>query len=145
MVKISTRCRYGARALIEIAAEYGREPVKRKDIAGRQDISDSYLENILISLKSAGIINTLRGANGGYSLAMEPSKISLYDIVKALDGMQSPIECLKDTSKCERADECLTKDVWFKVKQAEEGVLKGVTLQDLLDKKKKTLKSDYVI
>jgi Rrf2 family protein len=119
MVKISTRCRYGARALVEIAAAYGLAPVKRKDISKRQDISESYLENILISLKSGGIINTLRGANGGYSLAKPPSAISLHDVVSALDGMQAPIECLKNPSRCDRADECVTKDVWLKVKVAE--------------------------
>jgi len=144
-MKLSTRCRYGSRALLEIARSYGREPVKRKDICRRQDISKSYLENILIALKGAGIIDTMRGAHGGYVLTRAPSSITLLDVARALEGSQSPVECLENGRICRRAGRCVTQDVWREVKEAEETVLRKTTIQDLVDRDKKYEKPDYSI
>ena len=144
-MKLSTRCRYGSRALLEIAKCYSREPVKRKEMCKRQGISESYLENILISLKSAGIIETIRGAHGGYILARQPGEISLLDVAQALEGSVSSVECLDDKTLCSRSGRCVTQDVWQEVKNAEEQVLRNTSIQDLVERDKKYSKPDFVI
>ncbi|MFW5775639.1 MAG: RrF2 family transcriptional regulator [Chitinivibrionales bacterium] len=144
-MKLSTKCRYGARALVEIASHFGDAPAKRKDIAQIQGLSDSYLENILITLKNAGIIDTVRGAKGGYVLSRPPEKITLLDVVQALEGSLAPVECLQKPSACSRTGDCVTRDVWRRVQQAEEEVLRNTTLKDLIDKRNSVPEIDYVI
>lgn len=144
-MKLSTRCRYGSRALLEIARDYGRQPTKRKDICRRQHIPNSYLENILIALKSAGIIDTMRGAHGGYVLTQPPAQITLLDVARALEGSQSVVECLDDSTLCRRAGRCVTQDVWRRVKEAEENVLRSTTIQHLIDGDKVYADADYTI
>ncbi len=144
-MKLSTKCRYGARALVEIAESYGDRPAKRKDIAQVQGLSDSYLENILITVRNAGIIETVRGARGGYVLSRPPEKVTLLEVVRALEGSLSPVECLEKPGVCAKTKACITRDVWRRVQEAEEEVLRGTTLQDLIDKKKNVPEIDYVI
>jgi len=132
-MKLSTKCRYGARAMLEIARRYEKGPVKRKYISHAQDISHAYLENILIALKSFKLIRTTRGANGGFVLETEPSTINLYQIVTALEGSIAPVECLDNNALCGRFDRCVTRKAWKKLYDAEIGALTSVTLQDLLD------------
>jgi len=145
-MKLSTKSRYGVRAIIEIARNYGMKPVKRKDIVSRQNIPDSYLENILVVLRDSGLINTLRGVNGGYVLKKDPSDIILLDVITALQGPLSPVDCLDNARKCCRIDTCPTRDVWQELKEAQEGdvwqelkeaqegVLKKYSIRDLLAK-----------
>jgi Rrf2 family protein len=133
-MKLSTKCRYGARAILEIAKNYGKRPTKRKDIAHSQEISESYLENILLALKNCGLIDTVRGAHGGYALGRSPSTITLFQIVEALEGSLNLVECLADSASCGRVDECTMRGVWSSLKKAMEETLGRVTLQDLLDK-----------
>ncbi|MFP4418019.1 MAG: RrF2 family transcriptional regulator [Chitinispirillaceae bacterium] len=144
-MKLSTKCRYGARALVEIALHFGDTPAKRKDIAAIQGLSDSYLENILITLKTAGIIETVRGAKGGYILARLPERITLFDIVTALEGSLSLVDCLDKPDSCSKIDTCVTRDVWRRVQEAEEEVLRNTTLRDLMDKRNRVPEIDYVI
>jgi Rrf2 family protein len=119
---------------MEIGRNYGKIPTKRKDICKRQDISNSYLENILIALKSAGIINTKRGVNGGYLLARPPSHITLLDVARVLGCSQAPAECLNNSRMCRRSGRCATQDVWRDVREAEERILKKTTIKQLVDK-----------
>ena len=133
-LKLSTKCRYGARAILEIAKNYGKHPTKRKDISKTQEISESYLENIMLALKSNGLIDTVRGARGGYELGRPPSGITLFQIVEALEGPLELVDCLTDGSSCGRIDECAMREVWSGLKKAMEESLGRVTLQDLLDK-----------
>ncbi len=144
-MKLSTKCRYGARAVLEIARNYGDGPIKRRDIVKNQQISDSYLENILITLKNGGVIDTIRGANGGYLLRRPPNEINLYEIVTLLDGSLAPVDCLDNTSVCEKTQTCATRIVWDKLRKAKEDVLRGVSVQDLVDFEKKNVGSDYCI
>lgn len=144
-MKLSTKCRYGSRAVMEIARNYKSGPVKRKDIVKNQQISDSYLENILISLKNGGVIDTTRGAKGGYMLHRSASEITLLEIVNILDGTLSPVECLDNPSVCERASICATRMAWGKMKQAKEEVLRSISVQELVDYEKKTFVTDYSI
>jgi Rrf2 family transcriptional regulator, cysteine metabolism repressor len=135
-LKLSTKCRYGTRAIVEIARCYGRNPVKRKDIAESQGISEPYLVNILLALKNDSIIDTIRGAQGGYFLTRPPAEISLFQVVKALEGSVAPVECLEHKGVCDRVAGCAARKVWKELMEAQEKVLRSVTLQQLLDKEK---------
>ena len=130
-MKLSTRGQYGARAMLELALLYGKGPVLLKDVASRQNIPVSYLENLMSALRMAGLVATVRGMHGGYYLARPPSEIDLSQIVAALEGSTAPVECVDDPKYCSRADTCVTKDIWGEVKLAIENVLKSISLEDL--------------
>jgi len=135
-MKLSSKCRYGVRAVLEIAHNYGARPTKRREIAANQELNDSYLENILLDLKNKDIILALRGAKGGFVLRRAPEEITLLEIVEALQGCLSPSECLTMPSLCNRIERCVTRPVWQKVKEAQEGVLKNISIRDLLEQEK---------
>jgi Rrf2 family protein len=103
-MKLSAKARYRLRAITEIAKSYGGAPAKRKDIAEKQGLSDSYLENILIVLKNIRLIETTRGSNGGYVLCRPPSQISVLEIVEALEGQLDLVECVFSAKSCEKSD-----------------------------------------
>ena len=144
-MKLSTKCRYGMRAMIEIARNGKNGPVKRKDIAKAQRISHAYLENILISLKVSKLIHTERGAHGGFSLAKPPSAINLLQIVTSLEGSISPVECLDNISLCDKTGHCGARKAWGKLHEAQQNALKGMTLQDLVDMDSLDAAGDYAI
>lgn len=144
-MKLSTKCRYGMRAMIELARRYDRGPVKRKDISQAQDISKTYLENIFITLRENKLITTTRGANGGFVLQSPPSKITVLQIVNALEGSLAPVECLENTSACQKTAACPAQRTWKKLYGAEVKVLSGITLQDILDEDKASGTSQYMI
>lgn len=144
-MKLSTKCRYGARAIVEIAKNDHNGPVKRKDIVKNQEISDSYLENILITLKNGGIINAIRGANGGYKLHKPASEITLLEVVNILEGSMAPVECIDSPAVCKRTEICSTRGVWRQLKLAKEDVLRNVTIQQLVENEKKSYLPDYSI
>ena len=130
-MKLSTRGRYGARAALELALQYGSGPVMVREIAEHQEISERYLEHILNSLRASGIVRSTRGARGGYELARIPSDITLGDVIRSLEGPLDVVNCTYDNS-CRRAPGCVTWEIWCEVRDAIEGVLDGVTLEDLV-------------
>jgi Rrf2 family transcriptional regulator, cysteine metabolism repressor len=144
-MKLSTKCRYGLRAALEIARNFGKSPAKRKDIARKEELSSSYLENILLVLRNQKIIETTRGANGGYVLCRPPSAISVYEIVAALEGPLSIVDCVDGPDLCKQAGKCTTRSVWCELSAAIRGVLQNMTLQDLLDKENRPRAGDYSI
>jgi Rrf2 family transcriptional regulator, cysteine metabolism repressor len=145
-MKLSTKCRYGVRAMIEIASHFGEGAVKRKTITASQGISHGYLENILIALKSHQLIRTARGVNGGFVLEKKPSQVRLLEIVNALEGSIAPVDCVENASACERAGRCPARTAWKKLYDAQNKVLSGITLQDLLDLDEKQQNTpDYAI
>ena len=103
-MKLSTKSRYGLRAVIEIAKTYGSAPAKRKSVASNQGISDSYLENILIVLKNNRIIETTRGVNGGYILSRSPKEITILEIVNSLEGPLDLVECVSSNATCSKTE-----------------------------------------
>ena len=131
-MKLSTKCRYGTRAVVEIAKNYQKGPTKRKDISAAQEINDSYLENILITLKNRNIIGTIRVAKGGFLLSKPPSDITVLEIVEALQGDLEPVDCLGNPDLCNRSKECVTRPIWEKMKVAQRESLSGITVQDLV-------------
>ncbi len=135
-MKLSTRARYGTRALLDLALIGGTEPVQLKDIAERQDISLHYLEHLIAPLTGAGIIRSTRGARGGIQLLKQPKDITLGEVVRLLEGSISPVECVVSPETCPRNRTCATRDIWTEVKDAIDKVLDSTTLQDLVDRQK---------
>ncbi|MFP4015222.1 MAG: RrF2 family transcriptional regulator [Chitinispirillaceae bacterium] len=133
-MKLSTKCRYGLRAVLQIA-QTGDVPCKRKHIASEQELSDSYLENILIMLKSKGIIATTRGVNGGYILGRDPSSITLLEVITALEGPLVLVECVGKSDTCGKSLACTARSVWQELSASWNRILGKTTLQDLLDRK----------
>ena len=133
-MKLSTRVRYGSRALVDLAIHWGEAPQLIRDVARRQEISQHYLEQIIIVLKAAGMVKSLRGAKGGVFLARPPSQIRLSEVMRVLEGSTAPVECVDNFALCTRAPLCATRGVWTDVKKAIDTVLENKTLQDLVDK-----------
>ena len=142
MLKLSTRGRYGLRALIEIAHHYKEGPVLMGDIAKRQQFSRKYLHALLTSLKEAGLVRSQRGARGGYLLAMDPSDILMSDVFEALEGMLSIIDCLTDPARCERQQNCDTWPLWKRLNDNLQTILEGTTLADMMRESKAS--ADFV-
>jgi Rrf2 family protein len=131
-MKISTRARYGMRAMLDIASNSDGGLVLLRDVASRQDISKRYLEHMMTQLREAGLVISTRGASGGYRLARDPADIRLDEIFEALEGEIAPVDCVKDSSGCDRAEDCATRRLWCEIAQAMRSVLAGQTLADLL-------------
>ena len=135
-MKISTRGRYGLRALLELALNYAQGPLPLKNIARSQGISAKYLEQLFIPLKGAGLLKSTRGALGGYMLAKEPSAINLYDILSVLEGDLNLLDCLGDAEICERRDKCPARVIWQEMNLTVKKYLCGITLADLVEQEK---------
>ncbi|MHC4665000.1 MAG: RrF2 family transcriptional regulator [Planctomycetota bacterium] len=144
-MKLSTRTRYGIRAILEIAANHGKGPLQTRIIAQRQTISVKYLEQLMAILKSGGFVRSIRGSKGGYTLAKAPHQIKLSDVFNALEGPVVTVECVKDESFCANAADCIARQLWAQVQKAIENVLESITLQDLIDRMKDEKISDYQI
>jgi Rrf2 family protein len=111
-MKLSTRTRYGVRLMVSLALNYGQTNVFLKDIAKGENISEKYLSLIIIPLRRVGLVNSIRGAHGGYSLARDPSQITLKEIVDVLEGDCSLVDCVKNPSTCPRVSICASHDIW---------------------------------
>jgi Rrf2 family transcriptional regulator, cysteine metabolism repressor len=135
-MKLSTRTRYGTRALVELAMHPGDEPVFLKDIARQQQISLPYLEHLIAPLIAGGVIRSTKGPKGGISLARKPSDIRLIEITQLLEGSMAPVECIDNPGACKRAESCAARDVWSQLKEVMDDVLGSMTLQDLAEKQK---------
>jgi len=134
VIKLPTKVRYGLRAMVALASHEGKKPVFLKSIAGSQDISRSYLDALFAQLRSAGLVRSVRGAAGGYSLARPPEKISVLDVLTVLDGKPALVDCLDQESACDRTSICPTREVWDSVRDAIESILTGITLKDLVNR-----------
>jgi Rrf2 family transcriptional regulator, cysteine metabolism repressor len=132
-MKLSTRTRYGIRAVIELAQHEGDRPLQLKTIAERQDISIKYLEQLMGVLRSAGFIRSVRGAKGGYVLAKPPAQITLYEVFRCLEGPVTTTECVEDATNCQRSADCAARRVWAQLEEAIRRVLTGITLADLIE------------
>jgi Rrf2 family protein len=135
-MKISTKIRYGARAMLELASHYGEGPIELKEIAKRENISLKYLEQVITPLRTAGLVKSVRGSKGGYSLAKHPCEICLEDLVEILEGPVDLIECLGDPKACQRSSFCVTRDIWKEVSEAISGIFHSVTLEDMVNRRR---------
>ena len=137
-MKLSTKGRYGLRALIDLAQYSEIEPVSISSIASRQGISERYLEQLMTLLKKAGLIKSIRGAGGGYVLAKEMNEISVGDVLRALEGSLEPVECSANNQKevCQAADGCVTKYVWQKINESINRTVDEINLKQLVEESK---------
>jgi len=133
-MKLSTRSRYGTRLLLDMAQHYNQGPVQLGDIARRQEISAKYLEQIIIPLKKAHFIETVRGPKGGHILARPPAEITVAEIVALLEDGSSLAECSERAEVCGRSTTCPTRLIWKEASQAMFNTLKSITLADLVEK-----------
>ena len=135
-MKLSTRGRYGLRALMELAGRQGEDPMLMETIARNQDLSRKYLHAILSKLREAGFVRSVRGARGGYSLARSPEEIRLDEVIRVLEGSIAVTDCVEDGASCERSENCPAREVWSGLSRAIETFLGGKTLSDLLEVEK---------
>ena len=131
-VKLSTKGRYGVKAMVELAINYGWAPLSIKTISKRQNISEYYLEQLFSPLRKAKLITSIRGAQGGYVLSREPKDITVAEIMYVLEGPIEIAECIDGVS-CDNLDCCATRLLWAKIKNSIDDVMKSVTLQDIVN------------
>jgi Rrf2 family protein len=139
-MKLSTKGRYGLRAVLDLAVNAEEEAVALSQIAERQGISMNYLEQLIAKLKKAGIVNGIRGAQGGYKLALPAEKISIGDILRALEGDLNPVDCsevITGESSCSNSDLCVTKYVWKRISDSINDAVDGIMLSELVAESKK--------
>ena len=133
-MKISTKGRYALRLMMDLAENNSGSPISLKDVAKRQDISDKYLEQIISILNKAGYVRSVRGAQGGYMLKMEPQNYTVGMILRQTEGSLAPVACIEDDEiVCDRQQQCVTSIVYKKINDAISGVVDNITLQDLVD------------
>lgn len=136
-MKISAKGRYAVQVMVDLAMHNTGECIKVKDIARRQGISEKYLEQIIGLLNKAGYVKSVRGAQGGYHLAKDPSQYTVGMILRLTEGNLSPVACLEDeVNQCTRQEQCEMLDVWKQLTGAINMVVDGFTIADLLAKKK---------
>ncbi len=144
-MKISTKGRYALRLMLDLALNNTGEYITIKTIAARQEISEKYLEQIISLLNRAGYVKSIRGAQGGYRLAKEPSEYTVGMILRLTEGSLSPIDCLEDETECHRNGSCVTREVWQELYEAICSVVDRITLQDLVDRQRNLVPYDYSI
>ena len=132
-MKLSSRSRYGFRAILQLAMEYGKGRLQVKIIAKREDISSKYLEQLIATLKVNGLVYSIRGRGGGYLLSKHPSKIKLGEIFSALEGPEYSADCTKHAKFTKGCGDCITRHIWSKIHRTRQDLLDSMTLQDLVD------------
>lgn len=131
-MKLSTRGRYGTRLMVDLAQHYADGPVPLAEIAKRQDLSAKYLEQLIILLKGAGLIRSVRGRSGGYMLARKPEKISVGEIVETLEGKLAVVDCVLEPDLCYRSIECPTRHIWLGMTDVLKKQLFSLSLMDIV-------------
>jgi len=131
-MQLSTRSRYGARAVLDIALHAQDGPVTLGEIARRQDVSTKYLGHIVNPLIAAGILESIRGPRGGYVMGRAPEDTRLGDIIRTLDGSMAPARCVDRPGNCSRAPTCAMREVWTRIKDELEAAVDRITVADLM-------------
>ena len=144
-MRVSTRGRYAIRLMLDLASNDSGGPIRLRDVASRQHISEKYLEQIISILNKAGYVRSIRGPQGGYSLARAPGEYTAGMILRLTEGSLSPVECTEESGiPCDREENCVTKLLWQKLDNAINDVVDNVTLEDLLSWQNSRA-DDYVI
>jgi len=141
-MKLSTRGRYGVRLMLDLALRYGEGPILLKDIAERQGISEKYLWQLINPLKTTGLVNSLRGAHGGYVLGKSPESISIKAILQVLEGTLCLVDCVDNPALCERAASCISRDIWGEASKNMQQTLEDTTLAAMVERQKEKLKDE---
>ena len=133
-MKLTTKTRYGTRAMLDLALHCDEGPISIRDIARRQDLSQKYLERLLVALQAAGVVRAMRGAKGGYQLSRPPEQINLREIYHIFEGADGFVECTSNPEICHRSDMCITQEVWSEMYGAGMRILEATTLADLVQR-----------
>ena len=131
-MKLSTKGRYGVKAMVDLAIHYGTQPISIKSISERQNISEYYLEQLFSTLRKSGLIKSIRGARGGYVLNRAPKEITVVEVMYVLEGPIEISDCL-ETGSCTNIECCATRLLWERVKNSLDSVLKSTTLSDMVN------------
>ena len=133
-LKISTKGRYALRLMLDLALNDSEKPIRIKEIAGRQGISDKYLEQIISVLNKARYVRSVRGPQGGYLLTKKPEEYTVRMILRLTEGSMAPVDCIdEEYGMCNRMDNCATSIVWKRLNDAISDVIDHITLADLVD------------
>lgn len=138
-MRLSTRGRYGVKAMFELALHHSDTPIALNNIADKQSISVHYLEQLFSTLRKAGLVKSIRGAQGGYLLSKKPQNITVGEIIRTLEGPLAPADCVieDDSKECAKAEYCVTRMIWEKIRDSVNHVVDSITLQDMIDEYKK--------
>ncbi|MFP4457015.1 MAG: RrF2 family transcriptional regulator [Clostridia bacterium] len=132
-MKLSTRGQYATRAMVQLALKANEEPLSIREIALIEDLSEQYLEQIFRDLRKAGLVQSIRGAHGGYLLKSETKKITVGDVIRAVEGPIVPVSCLAAKEDCEKSDHCVSRKVWLKLQDSILEVLDKTSLDDMVE------------
>lgn len=132
LMKLSTKGRYGVKAMVDLAIHYGMEPVSIKSISERQNVSECYLEQLFSQLRKAELIKSVRGAQGGYVLNKPPEDITIKEVMEILEGPVEISDCVEEGT-CSNIDCCATRLLWVRIKESIDNVMQSTTLKDMLD------------
>jgi Rrf2 family transcriptional regulator, cysteine metabolism repressor len=131
---LSTKGRYGLKMMYEFALNYGTGPMSLKEVAQKQQLSETYLEQLIAHLKKAGLVTSVRGAQGGYELIRKPEEITVGEIIRVLEGPLAPSECVVDDEpECSKAEYCVTRLLWEKIRESINNVIDSITLNDMVN------------
>jgi len=131
-MKVNTKVRYGLRAILQIANNFGGDPVPISAISESQEISNKYLEQVVGTLRKAGLITSRKGVRGGYTLAREPKEINLWEVITALDNQTVLVDCVDEPGACLRSEDCLTRSIWTLLSLRMKEFWQSFTLENLL-------------
>lgn len=131
-MKVNTKVRYGLRAILQIAENYGGDPVPISAISESQEISGKYLEQVVGTLRKADLIHSRKGVRGGYTLARDPDTINLWEIITALDSHTTLVDCVMEPGVCDRSDDCMTRSIWTLLSARMEEFWSSFKLSDLI-------------
>ena len=144
-MKLSTKSRYALRAIIELDAMSEGKPIFVREIAKRQDISERYLENIFTQLRASGVLISIKGKNGGFKLAKDPKEINLLEIVTAVEGKLSIVECAGNPNSCAKSADCVSRDIWDEINTTLVEKIGSYRLDEIIARHNKDIALEYNI
>jgi Rrf2 family protein len=144
-MRVSMKVEYGVRALIDLAHYYGEGPISNQVIATRHSIPLPFLDQVMATLRRAGIVRSIRGPFGGHALIRDPADVSLIEAVHALEGSLAPIGCLDNRSSCPLGTDCTLMPVWQRIEDATTAILSGISILDLAQSEKESTAAHYAI
>ena len=145
-MKFSTKIRVALRIMVQIAGETGERPVFSRRIAATQEISEPYVDQILLPLRTHGLLTSVRGRSGGYRLARPAKEITLLDVVEAVEGEVQLVDCLGNPKNCKRSPRCVTRETWQMITENMKRDMRSVNLADLSARQASVQEStDFVI
>ncbi len=134
-MQVTTKSRYGLRAMVELAVNFEEGPISLREISEKQDISYKYLEQIVPFLKSADLVRSIQGSQGGYVLTRDPGSINLLEILRVLEGQLDLVDCVDEPDICERENQCVTRDLWVEISEEIADLLAAKNLEQLAEAK----------